>query len=276
MSALWILLVVLGAAADDRNCNGVLTVDEPPVDLDEADCQGLVNLYGEELESADSYLAYEDFGCRYPVWPAHDADLDGLGAGVVTVRDEDQEVLQVVALLCDNCPDDPNPGQEDEDEDTVGDACDNCPGLVSTDVSDPDADGLGTPCDNCPGSANVDQRDTDDDGRGDACDSCPEDPDSAGTDEDGDGLGAACDNCPAEWNPLQSDVDDDGAGDVCDPCPDDPFGLEPCLTIEPFDAGDSYGWRGAGVRVCGCDRPDPVTGVALLLALGGLGLRRRH
>jgi hypothetical protein len=52
------------------------------------------------------------------------ADSDGDG-----IPDED-----------DNCPDDPNPGQEDSDCDTVGDACDVCPG--GDDSVDNNNDGL--------------------------------------------------------------------------------------------------------------------------------------
>ena len=49
----------------------------------------------------------------------------GLILNIPTDRDEDG-----IINLDDNCPDDANPGQEDLDEDLIGDVCDPCNGLV--------------------------------------------------------------------------------------------------------------------------------------------------
>ncbi|MBU0641370.1 MAG: alpha amylase C-terminal domain-containing protein [Planctomycetes bacterium] len=64
--------------------------------------------------------------------------LDGDGDGIVDV--------------CDNCPDEYNPGQENSDTDEFGDACDNCPDTDNADQSDDDNDGVGDACDDCPGT----------------------------------------------------------------------------------------------------------------------------
>ena len=61
----------------------------------------------------------------------------------------------------DNCPNDPNPYQEDLDGDLKGDVCD----------VDIDGDGIDNDEDNCELVDNSDQVDLDDDGIGDACDS---------------------------------------------------------------------------------------------------------
>jgi hypothetical protein len=100
----------------------------------------------------------------------------------------------------DNCPDDPNPYQQNADRDGRGDVC------------DPDADDDGIPDveDNCPLVHNPLQSDTDDDGIGEACD-----------DDDRDGIVNRTDNCRNVFNPGQGDFDDDRAGDVCDPDADD-------------------------------------------------------
>eukprot|EP00058_Branchiostoma_floridae_P009585 XP_002595073.1 hypothetical protein BRAFLDRAFT_90183 [Branchiostoma floridae] len=170
------------------------------------------------------------------------------GDGYRCSRDTDQDGWPDEPLSCltrncaqDNCPNDPNSGQEDNDGDTMGDVCDpdddndgrmdiedNCIFVANWDQVDTDGDGYGDVCDTCPGIANQDQTDTDGDGVGDACDNdddgdgvddttdvCPNVNDTQ-ADTDGDGVGDACDNCPTDPNPNQEDADMDGYGDACD------------------------------------------------------------
>ncbi|XP_035688625.1 neurogenic locus notch homolog protein 1-like [Branchiostoma floridae] len=169
---------------------------------------------------------------------------DGLTCGL----DGDQDGYPDVSLPCngtrckkDNCPGIPNSGQDDTDEDEMGDACDydmdndglpnvldNCPLTVNVDETDSDGDGVGDVCDNCPMNINTDQRDADRDGVGDVCDSdadedgvidnqdnCPFMANAQQKDSDGDGIGDACDNCPTVANVDQFDLDQNSIGDAC-------------------------------------------------------------
>jgi len=75
-----------------------------------------------------------------------------------------------IASVCDNCPNDYNPDQDDSDGDEIGDICDNCPDTANYDQVDADVDSVGDVCDNCPSDYNPDQADSDIDGIGDICD----------------------------------------------------------------------------------------------------------
>ncbi len=128
--------------------------------------------------------------------PFPDSDADGVSDENDPCTDKDGDGVGdplVSGGTCgaDNCPDTPNPNQENRDLDRRGDACDRCP---ESPTDDADGDGVCDNIDTCLGVHNVDQTDADADGRGDACD-----------------------NCPGAANPGQEDVDQDGAGDACQP-----------------------------------------------------------
>jgi hypothetical protein len=172
------------------------------------------------------------------------ADGDCGTNGLCSMNQEDTDT-DGVGDVCDNCPDDYNPGQKDDDGDGFGDACDD----------DNDGDGIPNNQDNCQftpngpdigtcvegssgtcmadddcgtnGLCSTNQEDSDNDGVGDACD----------TDDDDDGWPDESDNCPRVSNPgvesagpppscapavgqlWQVDSDCDGRGDRCDLCP---------------------------------------------------------
>jgi Thrombospondin type 3 repeat len=128
----------------------------------------------------------------------------------------------------DNCPSVFNPGQQDADRDSTGDACEaganavNRDGDTVPDIADECPDEPWPGSDGCPLVA-VTAPDTDHDGVPDARDLCPNVTVSGGfgcRDDDDDRVpNDGRDNCPYVANTNQIDADADGAGDACDGTP---------------------------------------------------------
>jgi outer membrane protein OmpA-like peptidoglycan-associated protein len=153
----------------------------------------------------------------------------------------------------DNCPNVPNPGQQDSDGDGQGDACEPFSPPPPPPAPDQDADGVPDSTDNCPTVPNPGQEDADGDGTGDACEPfTPPPPPPPAPDQDADGVPDSTDNCPAVPNPGQEDTDGDGTGDACEPQePVEP--VEPVVPDEPVISPDPVSPVEPVVPV-----PDPV------------------
>jgi hypothetical protein len=92
-----------------------------------------------------------------------DGDCDGIPICDIGAYEAFDTDCDGVFDATDNCPNDANPGQEDNDGDGLGNVCDD----------DDDNDGVLDVEDNCPTVYNPDQTDSDGDGVGDACEPIP-------------------------------------------------------------------------------------------------------
>jgi len=133
----------------------------------------------------------------------------GIISTTFTVSDRDRDG-DGIGDSVDNCPDIPNPGQENMDLDRKGDVCDD----------DIDGDGfLNTEEEECgsdPRDINSIPEDSDGDGICDGRDICPDVQNPDQLDSDSDKVGDACDNCVSVPNPDQENMDTDEKGDACD------------------------------------------------------------
>jgi len=152
--------------ADVDCCNTVCDVDAYccDVDWDNICASKAENLC--QVEQAEG-CCMADGTCQ-DITPSNCTGQGGTpqGPGSACLGDGDGDSVDG---LCDNCPNNNNPTQDNSDTDSYGDACDNCPDNDNEDQADADGDSVGDVCDNCPNTINGDQTDSDGDGTGDAC-----------------------------------------------------------------------------------------------------------
>jgi hypothetical protein len=141
----------------------------PPVDPNDKDGDGDINILDNCPEVSNSEQENFDQDEQGDVCDS-DADNDGVSNDEETAQgtnpldvDSDDDGPNDAN---DNCPALANAGQEDGDQDDIGDVCD------TEDNSDVDGDGFPNDQDNCPQVPN-DQADADQDNVGDACDLAP-------------------------------------------------------------------------------------------------------
>jgi hypothetical protein len=152
---------------------------------------------------------------RYALKQAAPCNNSAVCSSAVTVDSDGDGVRDSL----DNCPANANPGQDDFDGDSLGDACD----------PDDDNDGL-TDVQEAAAGANPLNPDTD----GDLISDGSADPDDGGP------IAAGPDNCPVNANAGQENFDGDAQGDVCDPDDDNdlsPDSAEAACGGDPLNAG---------------------------------------
>ena len=232
-----------------------------------------------------------------------DENCDGMDGTLPPVDSDGDGIPDDV----DNCPNTPNPDQEDLDGDGVGDSCDpdidgdgilnveDCdpydPAITTGDTwyADTDGDGYGDPnnsivsctqptgyvadntdCDDSNPNINPGATEIPGNGIDENCDGM--DGTLPPVDSDGDGILDDVDNCPNTYNPDQHDGNGDGIGDACEAC-DIPTGVvlnRLSDTTADFIA-DNWTWhyQGSANRAGRPLRPYPMYGMTDMSIEGG-------
>jgi len=149
--------------------DGALLLDDQGGFVDALSWEGVVpnqGPYGGHFQNPPYSIGVDDgFGRGESIYKNNDATIRALGPSEWTLSGVNEAT-----------PSRPNPGQAlacdssvDTDSDGIIDALDNCPAEPNAGQEDADSDGVGDVCDNCAATPNPAQEDTDSDGIGNAC-----------------------------------------------------------------------------------------------------------
>jgi len=107
----------------------------------------------EDDDTLDAVTSIADAGNTNPLDPDNDDITDQDNCPLRSNSDQadgDEGIGDGVGNVCDNCPQDYNPAQEDQDNDGMGDSCDNCDDAPNSNQADCNGNGVGDDCDSEP------------------------------------------------------------------------------------------------------------------------------